>query len=148
MTSSILYDPNASILGRFVSHAAFGMSQNTLPHQANLIEKTGDALLWSIEELPRHVWNMIADPKVATVGLTTLGLLSNSFFFYPIATWNVMKTTLQRLPLPSLSACRFGSYIYTSSLILGYGLRAFGRFSNAELMHQFYHHLHRQESKA
>lgn len=148
MSSSILYDPNASVLGRFVSHAAFGMSKNTLPHQANLIEKTGDALLWSMEELPKHLWKIIADPRVATVGTTALGLLGNSFLFYPTGTWDMLKTAFQHLPLPSLSACRFGSYLYTSSLILGYGLRAFGRFSNAELMHQFYNNLLSQEARA
>ena len=132
------YNPNSSFSSRFISHAQLGICKETLPHEANLIEKLGDSLLWSFEELPQYVWEKISEPRVATVGLTSFALLSNSILFYPSATWACAKSFFNWIPLPSLSTIRLTSYLYTSSLILGYGLRAFGRFSNPALMNEFY----------
>lgn len=139
MTHSITYKPQGGLWGRFVDHANLGLSKEIRPHTTNLPEKLGNAILWTAEDLPGIVWKRIQEPRIVTVALTAFTLLGNSFLFYPIRTWANVKDFIHWLHLPPLWAVRAGTYFYTSSLIVGYGLRAFGRFSNTELMNQFYH---------
>jgi hypothetical protein len=126
-------------MGRFISHAHLGLSKNISEHRINLCERLGNTILWTAESLPRMVWNTLKLPQVATVALTSLALLTNSFFFYPIISWLKVKSFIHVLPLPPFWAVRLTSYIFTSALIVGYGLRAFGRFTNTELMQKFYY---------
>lgn len=138
MTTSIAYHPQYNLIGRFVDHAKLGLGKEIQDHSVNLPERLGNAILWTAEDLPGILLDAIKIPRVATVALTALGLLSNSFLFYPAKTWVHLKAFVHSLPLPSFGAVWFASYIYTSTLIVGYGLRTFGRFSNAELMKSFY----------
>lgn len=140
---SIPYHENDGLWSHFVDHVHLGLSKNIQPHRANVTEKIGDAILWTVEDFPGIAWKAIKEARVVTVALTALALLANSFLFYPFKTLANLKAFYQWLPLPPLWAVRFSTYIFTCALILGYGLRAFGRFSNHELMNEFYHpHAH------
>lgn len=134
----ITYKAEGDLWGRFIDHAALGLHKEIQAHQTNLPERIGNSILWTVEELPEIVWKKIKEPRIITVFVTTLALLTNSFLFYPIKTWKTLKVVNQWLPLPPFWALRAGTYLYTSALIVGYGMRAFGRFSNPELMNQFY----------
>lgn len=79
------------------------------------------------------------DARVVTIATTAFALLANSFLFYPVKTFVKMKAFCHWLPMPPFWAVRFASYLSTCALIVAYGLRAYGRFSNHELMNQFYH---------
>jgi hypothetical protein len=136
---SIPYHYEDGLWGRFVSHAQLGLSKEIQPHRHTIPEILGDAILWTWEDLPNIVWEKVKDARIVTIVMTALSLLANSFLFYPVRTWLKVKAFYHWLPLPPLWAVRFASYIYSCALITGYGLRAFGRFSNQRLMHEFYH---------
>ena len=138
MSYSVAYRPEASLWSHFVSHAQLGLSKEVQPHETNLCERIGNAICWTAEELPTHIWERLTTPRVVTVATTTFAMIANSFLFYPSQTLMHLRDFFRWLPLPPLWAVRFSTYIYTSALILGYGMRAFGRFSNTELMNTFY----------
>jgi hypothetical protein len=136
--NKVFYNPEQDLFSRFMDHAALGLSKEIQDHEENIAEKVGNAILWTAQELPDVVWKKIQEPRVVAVALTNLALLTNSFLFYPAKTLATLKNVITWLPLPPLWTLRAGTYLYTCSLILGYGLRSFGRFSNQELMAQFY----------
>ena len=139
MTARVDYNPQDKLWGHFVSHAHLGLSRNIQLHQENIPELIGDIILFTVEELPNILWRAISEARVVTVALTALSLLANSFLFYPLKSFLKLKAFVHWLPLPPVWALRLASYLFTCALILGYGLRAFGRFSNHELMNDFYH---------
>ena len=139
MTTSVAYHPQDGLWGRFVSHAHLGLARDIQPHRVNVSEIIGDVILWTAEDLPKIIWRSLLDARIVTVAFTALSLLANSFLFYPVKTLLKIKAFYHWLPLPPFWAVRFASYIYSCALIVGYGLRAFGRFSNSELMNEFYH---------
>lgn len=126
------------LMVRFWNHAQLGLSKNIQEHKRNWVEKTGDAILWTVEDFPGIAWGKMKEPRVVTVALTQMALIANSFLFYPSQSWEVTKNVIHWLPLPSLATIRFGVYVSTCSLIIGASLRAYGRFSNQELMANFY----------
>jgi hypothetical protein len=139
MAIAIPYHPEKGLWGRFISHAELGLSKHIQPHRVTVPELIGDMILWTVEDLPHLVWEKLSEARVVTVALTALSLLANSFLFYPMRTWINLKAFYHWLPLPPFWAVRFASYIATCAVIAGYGLRAYGRFSNHELMNSFYH---------
>ena len=137
--ASVMYHPEDGLWGHFVSHAHLGLAKNIQPHRRTIPEFLGDMILWTWEDLPRITWEKIKDARIVTIVMTALAFLGNSFLFYPTRTLLHLRNFVRWIPWPPLWAVRFASYIYTSALIMGYGLRAFGRFSNHELMNEFYH---------
>lgn len=121
-------------LSTVISYADLGLSPTIQAHTKNRVEKTGDAILWTVEYLPGIVYDKLTEPKVVTVGLTTLALYSNSLAFYFSKTCGLTTQFIKWLPLPPLWTVRFGGYLFTSALIIGAALRAYGRFGNEELM--------------
>jgi hypothetical protein len=138
MSAPIPYQIENGLWGRFISHAELGLAKTIQAHEISAPELIGDMILWTIEDLPKKIWDYLTEARVVTVALTALSLLANSFLFYPIRTWSSVKAFCHLFPIPFWAA-RFTSYFYTCMLILGYGLRAYGRFSNPDLMNQFYH---------
>lgn len=56
MAISIQYHADANLFGRFVNHAQLGLTKNIQPHHERPQEKIGNAILWTVEDLPRIVW--------------------------------------------------------------------------------------------
>ncbi len=119
------------------THAQLGLMAKVGQYEENWVEWTGNKMLWTVEHLPRHIWNALTEPRIVTVAFASIALVADSFLFYPTQTWQHLKTAIRWLPLPSLSTLRLGCYLFTVFLIIGAALRALGRFSNTELMTSF-----------
>lgn len=136
---------------RFFNHAQLGLAADVqlqnknYQHQPNTIEKVGNGVLLVLGTLPRSVkWvgRQFQDPRVVTVALTASALFLTTLAFYPavgIAAINTTLTTIQLLlgNIPWWSV-KFAGYLLVCSTITGYGVRATGRFANADLMKAFY----------
>lgn len=138
MSSAITSESSSCLLWRFIDHARLGLYRDIQPHEETVVERLGNAPLWTIEKLPNLILEQIRRPCAITVALTAIAQIANAYAFYPERTLQMAKWAVDKVPWPPAWALRFGCYLYTSSLILGYGLRAFGRFNNPELMKQFY----------
>lgn len=134
---TITLPKHGGLFGTFKSYAELGLIKNIQQHDKTRIERVGDAILWTVEDLPREIYKAVANPKVITVALTAMGLYSNSLAFYASETIATTKWVFEVLPLPGLELLRFGSYLFVCALIIGAGLRAYGRFSNEALMATF-----------
>lgn len=136
MSNNIHRDGNHTF-GTFRSYLQLGLRKNIQPHDKNRIEKIGDTVLWLIEGFPRVVRNKLTEPKVLTVGITLFSLYINTLIFYFSKTMSLTLRFFRWFPVPPFWAVRFGAYSFTSLLIIGFALRAYGRFSNEPLMRQF-----------
>lgn len=135
------YQHNANLFQRFGYHVVLGLKKNLGEREdcpKKLLEKIGDAGLWTVEELPKKIWRGLKDPRVVTVALTALALVAASFLFYPSISWMVAKTAIALIPFPPFWAIRLSAYLLTVSLILSSACRAQSRFWNRPLMDQFY----------
>lgn len=141
---NVQYNSNYSLPSRFISHFILGVKTNIRTQEdehaipKNLCERTGDLYLWTVEHLPRHIWNGLKEPRVVTIVLTTFALIATSFAFYPVTTALMMKIAIATIPCPPLWAVKFALYLHTCSLIVSTALRAEGRFTNRQLMESFY----------
>ena len=138
MTANVAYSADRNIVFRIRDHVYLGLSKNIQPHEKNIIEKIGDAGLWPLENLPRITWNAVSDPRVITIAVTSLAMLTDSFGFYPEETTLYVKAAWALLPTIPYWAAKFGAYVLSIEVISSYGARAEGRFMNKGLMQQFY----------
>jgi len=148
MSVSITYNPKVNLFNRIWDHAAIGLKNHIGDRThtpRNLIEKAGDGILWTTGLLPRAVKSMgkaLQDPRIATIALTALALFTVSLVFYPTLTIAATKAaytaTILAITKVPFWAAKFTTYILICSSIVGAGLRAGGRFHNAELMKEFY----------
>lgn len=136
------YNPNAYLPTRVWNYFRFGTQRDIGEHNANLLERTGNAGLWPWENLPGKIMNACRDPRVVTVALTSITLLADSFGFYPANTSFYVKAAWALLPTIPFWAAKFATYLGSVEFIssLGFG-RALGRFTNPQLMNQ-YHAVH------
>lgn len=147
MTTNVAYHSTSNIFVRFRDHATLGLADDlgtNVPQ--NLIEKVGNCLVsasWVPYNGIKSLVRKLEDPRVVTIGLTAIALLANSYLFYPTATHVVVTTgftaamtLVQNLDV--LGKIRPVAYALTCIGIAGYGTRAEGRFTNSELMQNFY----------
>jgi hypothetical protein len=135
------YREDAFIVTRFCYHVKLGLWDNigdrtTCPK--NALEKVGDCGIWFVKELPKKIWVMMKDPRVVTVALTALALVTTSLFFYPGLTCSLVVHVFKLIPNPC-TYLWFASYIYVVGAIVSGACRAEGRFWNTKLMNEFYH---------
>ena len=148
MNSPTVYNPDKNIFIRIWDHASLGLASNIgnrEKHPPNLIEKSGDAVLWTVGLVPRAieaVSKSLQDPRVVTIALTAFALLSVSLLFYPTSTFAISKlaylSAIKVIHQVPFWAVKFSVYIGICASIIGAGLRAGGRFNNANLMKEFY----------
>ncbi len=138
MNNSVTYSAENNIAVRFYNHACLGLQKNIQDHSRNFMEKIGDAGLWPLENIPTMALDAVRDPRVVTIGLTSLAMLGDSFAFYPDETTCWLKAAWALVPIIPFWAMKFSAYISTVEIISSYGLRAEGRFANNKLMDQFY----------
>jgi hypothetical protein len=138
MTANVAYSANSNIVFRIRDHVYLGLSKNIQSHDKNFIEKIGDAGLWPFENLPMITWNAVSDPRVITIAVTSLAMLTDSFGFYPDETSLYVKAAWALLPTIPFWAKKFGTYVLSIEAIASFGVRAEGRFMNKGLMRQFY----------
>lgn len=134
----ITCNANSSLPVRFWDHARLGLWPTIQEHKKNVCERIGDIGLWPAENVPRFIRDSLCDPKVITVAMTVLASLANSYAFYPEQTHEHVVAVIKLVENIPFWAVKFGTYICLSTSILACGARAFGRFTNPELMNQFY----------
>jgi hypothetical protein len=132
----------------FFNHAALAFHRNYHSNTAdvrrneipkNIGEKLGDAMIWHVKSMPKHVCRCASDPRVITVAFTALAMLSVQFAFYPVATTLAVRAVATAaLKLLPAETVKFAGYVLTELGVVGYGVRALGRFTNALLLADFY----------
>lgn len=101
----------------------------------NLCSKVGKVLEWPVTQLPREIANYFRNPKVITVALTITAMAIVQFAFYPVATALAVKFVATWIAAHiSYSTIHFGLYLLCMGFVLGNGMLAFGRFSNAKVL--------------
>lgn len=136
----MLYNANHSIVFRFYQHARFGLSHD-IPRYGqdkNWVEKIGDLGLWTIENFPGKVWNLMKEPRWITIALTQISLASVTYLFYPKITFDAVKLVAGKIPMPSREQVKFAVYLTLIAHIVSAAFRAYGRFRNEELMDSWY----------
>jgi len=142
-----------SVIG-FINHARLAFHRNaaasTLEKRQdreaiakNRLEKVGDGMLWHVTHLPKKISKACHDPRVLTVALTAMGMLTVQFAFYPSASW-AATLTCKRFITNYVSwktikdSTWFATYLASMFAVTGTGTRALGRFVNKDLMDHFY----------
>lgn len=141
------YNPNNSFFTRFIDHVGFGISSNLGSRKSdpNWCETLGNLTI-KVAYAPvkgvKMVGHSFKDPRVVTIALTALMLLATTFAFYPTATITALSTAGRflwtALKLVPWQSVRLAAYVDVCLGIIGCGLRAEGRFTNAALMKDFY----------
>ena len=126
-------------LSRFQNNLRFALRKegpNTRQNiPLNRLEKIGNTLSWGAYELKTVVLKALYDPRFITICFTTFAMLFSTLLFYPSDTWRVMsKTCTWIFDHINWNYIRFFLWFFSEITILGIGMRAFGRFSNQELM--------------
>jgi hypothetical protein len=108
-------------------------------YNESILEKIGSFLSWHVTKLPSKAYHALRDPKVITVALTSIAMLSVQFAFYPrisiLAAKSLATFIAKQIPAWTVKA---SAYTIIQAAILGLGTRALGRFSNNELMQKWY----------
>ena len=138
MDATVSYTREGYLSTRFYDHLCLGLFPQIQAHNKNLLERIGDIGLWPAENIPRMIRDCVTNPKIITVALTLFAALADSYGFYPEETVKNVQWAISFLPEIPRSAIHFGVYLSTIEFISSCGARAYGRFSNIELMHQFY----------
>lgn len=124
------YSPSQYLPVRFFSLAYEGIKTTpTVPHERNLVEKTGDAILYLPENLPRTIKNICTNPQMIAITFFATAHLANSYAFYPDQTGRVVNVIKAYLPVITEEFVRFAAWFSTSSVITGLCARAGGRLT-------------------
>lgn len=136
-------DRNIKSIG-FINHArmAFTLDPQALSgkiYKKNRLEKIGGLLNWCVTQLPKKAWHALHNPKVLAVAFTALAMVTVQFAFYPTVSYLATKAVCVFLANHiSAYAVKISIYAFTQINILGFGVRTLGRFSNEELMKNWY----------
>lgn len=137
---TMAYNPGRAGVVHFVQHALYGLKSNIdrYDNPKNFLEKLGDFGLWSLEKFPGKLWALMEEPRWITLALTAIALATVSFGFYPKQTTDLTKLAFQVIPTPSFAHLKFAAYLFSVGNILSASARAYGRFSNENLMLSWY----------
>jgi hypothetical protein len=127
----------------FINHVYMALTprpeQMASAYTQGRLEKIGDGLAWHVTKLPQHIRSALNNPKVITVALTALALLTVQFAFYPTATYLAAQAVFTfAAQYITASGVKIAIYAAIQTAITGIGVRALGRFSNDELMDKWY----------
>ncbi len=137
MTNSI----NPQSVG-FFAHAGLTLTNNVegytkVKHTPNKTETLGNVFLWPVVKLPYHLKNVATQPQVVVVALTVISLASVVFMFHNSSTGELAKLALKSIP-SYLTHAKVTAEVVAITSIAGWGIRAYGRLSNAALMKAWY----------
>lgn len=126
-------------INRFQSHFQFALRRedSTIRQEIpiNHIEKLGNWLAWLVYDFRKMLVNILTDPRYITIFFTTFFMILTALVFYPSDTWRIIeRISLWIINHIEWKYVRFGLWFISETTILGLGMRAFGRFSNAQLM--------------
>lgn len=126
-------------LTRFQNNLRFALRKELLENRTfvplNRAEQMGNLLSWFAYEFKAFIAKIVCDPRFVTVCFTLFSMVIAALLFYPTDTWHILsKVGGWGLGHINWAYCRFSLWILSEITILGVGLRAFGRFSNRQLM--------------
>lgn len=122
---------------RFALCKETAISREKLP--PNKIEKVGDVLSWVAYDFKEFVLDILFDPRVMTLFFTAVAMIFAALVFYPSHTWNTLSTSFNwMMDRVNWNYVRFCLWLVSEITIFGVGMRAFGRFSNQELLKQYH----------
>ena len=124
---------------RFRSHFQFALYKEDprlrreIP--INRTEKLGDSLSWVVYDFRKIAGRILCDPRSITILFTLLFMVFSALIFYPSDTWRIVeKSCTWVIDHIEWKYVRFGLWLISEITIVGIGMRAFGRFSNPQLM--------------
>ena len=128
--------------GRFKNNLRFALQKESLGLRGgipiNKIEKVGDILCWLIYEFKDFCVKIIFDPRFITIFLTAIAMTFAALLFYPSDTFDILITALiSIIDFVNWGYVRFCLWILSEITIFGIGVRAFGRFTNQELLQHY-----------
>jgi hypothetical protein len=101
----------------------------------NQIEKIGNKFSWFAYGFKDFFVKIFADPGFLTICFTFFAMILNAFLFYPSETWHILSTIINWIVnVINWDYVRFCLWLLSEVTIFGIGLRAFGRFTNQQLM--------------
>lgn len=149
--TNVEYNPARSWPVRIIDQAKFSLARDIGNHPRDniggILETAGDFGLWFIEVLPKKVLSLakkvITDPRIVTIGLTSLALLTNSYIFYPQTTYlytqAAVKVIVSYIPAISAETLKFSAWAFMTAMISSAGFgRALGRWMNNDLREAYY----------
>jgi hypothetical protein len=127
---------------RFQSNLRFALHKETvLMREAiplNQMEKIGNAFSWPVYEFKAVCSMTFCDPRFITISFTLFAMIISAFLFYPSDSWYYVSTVCSWVfNHINWSYVRFGLWLLSEVIILGVGMRAFGRFTNQKLMEHY-----------
>lgn len=127
----------------FKNNLRFALRKETLNARESLplnqIEKTGDKLCWLVYDFKDFCVKTFYDPRVLTVGFTAFAMILAALVFYPSDTWHILATFFTWIiDHINWSYLRFCLWILCEITIFGFGVRAFGRFTNQQLLKHYH----------
>lgn len=127
---------------RFQNNLRFALRKETAEIRESLplnqIEKIGDKLSWFAYEFKEFCLKTFFDPRVITVCFTAFAMIFNALLFYPSNTWYILSTTFNWIvDHTNWDYVRFCLWLLSEVTIFGIGIRAFGRFTNQQLLKHY-----------
>lgn len=124
---------------RFRSHFQFALYKEAFRLRQeipiNRTEKLGNLLSWFVYDFRKIAGSVLLDPRFITIVFTLFFMIFTAWIFYPSDTWRIVEKTFTWLiNFVEWKYVRFGLWLIAEITILGIGMRAFGRFSNPQLM--------------
>ena len=126
--TTVKYDENDFFIVRALSYGKLGLHQHVQRHKANLSERIANAVISAFKYLPNYAWAAASE----------LGLTTNAYLLFPFFFFNTGESGSSLFPTPSLIILQTAACAYSAMVALGYVLRAVGRYTNSELMADFY----------
>lgn len=128
----------------FFNHAGLTLAYDAVKYtnidsyQKNTLENIGGTLMWHITELPKKIHTLINEPRFLVVVFTVIGMYSVQFAFYPSSTIELTKQVIKFIGIRYIKHIKEVAYAALMSGTVGWGLRAYGRVSNSDLMSKWY----------
>lgn len=127
---------------RFKSNFRFALRRESPEIRAdiplNQTEKVGNLLSWFAYDFKNSVRRTITDPRCLTVAFTLFFMTLTAWLFYASITWNLFidgcDWIIENI---NWSYVRFALWVLSELTVFGLGIRAFGRFSNRDLMKHY-----------
>jgi|JI9StandDraft_1071089.scaffolds.fasta_scaffold01748_11 hypothetical protein len=127
---------------RFRNNLLFALGKESLEMREkiplNRIEKIGDKLAWFAYDFRTFCSEVFFDPRVLTIFFTLLSMIFVAFLFYPLTTWSLFATVGEWI-INHMNGkyIRFCLWVLSEVTVFGIGMRAFGRFTNEELLKSY-----------
>lgn len=128
---------------RFRSNLRFALRKESYDARKdiplNRVEVVGNALSWVAYEFKDVCIKVFYDPRFITICFTILAMFFSTLLFYPSDTWRIFRSICTWIfEHINWIYVRFCLWVLCETIILGIGMRAFGRFTNQKLLAHYH----------